>query len=929
MSGWSAIHHPDEETSMHREPEGAQDRATRDDEERTRTLPPGWLPPPQEAPRGAVPVVPRGPRRYVVLDRLGAGGMGEVHAAWDRRLDRKVALKLLHPERRGRGDAARLLREAHALARLSHPNVVAVHDVGVADGRVFVAMEFVDGPTLSEWLRGGPEREVPSPRRVLEVFREAGRGLAAVHAAGLVHRDFKPDNVMIRPDGRVLVMDFGLARPAEEGVTATHGAEGEGAAGGALTETGAVVGTPGYMAPEQLRGEPADARSDQYAFCVALRRAVERTARTPRWLRRVVERGTAHRPQARFASMDELLTALAAGLSRRRRRLAAAAVAILVLGGAGAVVQAERIRGARCGGGEARLASVWGPGAAEAVRSSFAATGAPFAESAWQAVSRQLDRWGAGWVDERRRACEATRVEGEQSERLLDLRMACYDRRLRETAALLGVLRDADAGVVENASTAVAGLPPLASCADAEGLLGRTPPPDDPEVLERLAAVEDGVAEVTAWTDTGRYERAAERGEGVLDEARAVGHPPLVGEAAYVLAAARVDLEETEAAIDLLHEALAAAERGGDHGLLGRVAAELVYVHGQLEGREAEGERWHRLAAAALDRAGADPELAFLVPLNRGSALEAAGRYEEAAGWLREAIAAAERHFGPESLDLATAWNNLGAALGAAGRYDEAADALERSVAIKQAVHGREHPALATSLDNLGVTLGYAGRAAEALPLQREAMTIRRRTLPPGHPLIATGHANLASTLTGLGRHEESLEHELLVLAERREGLGEEHYETGISYNNLATTYRALGRVEEGLPHLDRAVAVLETSLGPDHPVVAFALTNRGVALYLLGRPEAALPDLERGLAIRRASDVADKDLAVSLFHLARALTAAGDAAGGDRARARTLAAEAVERYRAAGEGYADGLADAEVLLARLEGGSPRHGAAP
>ncbi|HET6583005.1 MAG TPA: serine/threonine-protein kinase, partial [Nannocystaceae bacterium] len=219
--------------------------------------------------------------RYVVLERIGSGGMGVVYAAYDPQLDRKVALKLLHAREERDGDSggrARVLREAQAMARLSHPNVVAVHDVGVVDDTLFVAMEFVEGVTLGHFIAAGSRRW----NEVLDVFEPAGRGLAAAHAAGLVHRDFKPDNVMIGNDGRVRVMDFGLARAAAE--ITTESSEGSGGSivelSGVdrLTRTGALVGTPAYMAPELLAGGNADARSDQFAFCVALHRALYGTA---------------------------------------------------------------------------------------------------------------------------------------------------------------------------------------------------------------------------------------------------------------------------------------------------------------------------------------------------------------------------------------------------------------------------------------------------------------------------------------------------------------------------------------------------------------------------------------------------------------------------------------------------------------------------
>src|SRR5690606_32000265 len=224
---------------------------------------------------------------YVLLDKLGEGGMGVVFAAYDRALDRKVAIKLL----RATGDEAqrRLIREAQAMARLSHPNVVQIYEIGeldddgstraavlAGDGSrpVFIVMEFIDGQTLSAWRR----QRRPSIAEILAVFDAAGRGLAAAHRKGLVHRDFKPDNVMIRSDARVVVMDFGLARERSELDGQPRAPVLDDAVAGHstselsidLTATGALLGTPAYMSPEQFAGAATDAKTDQFSFCVAL-----------------------------------------------------------------------------------------------------------------------------------------------------------------------------------------------------------------------------------------------------------------------------------------------------------------------------------------------------------------------------------------------------------------------------------------------------------------------------------------------------------------------------------------------------------------------------------------------------------------------------------------------------------------------------------
>ncbi|MEM6990134.1 MAG: serine/threonine-protein kinase, partial [Myxococcota bacterium] len=308
--------------------------------------------------------------RYVIVDELGEGGMGVVYAAYDPELDRKVALKVLRPERAAQDDAsARLVAEARALAKLSHPNVVSIFDVQTVDGQVVLAMEFVDGQTVDEWLT----REPRTWREILAVFAAAGRGLAGAHAAQFVHRDFKPNNVMIAHDAphAVRVLDFGLAQTAslttddQEVETLATSGEGTSDSGhhgdsGRLTHTGFAVGTPRYMSPEQRRGRRVDARSDQFSFCVALweslfgepphagtsRSEVARAAargvlrepkrgRAPAFVVRALRRGLQPDPDARFASMEALLAALRRDPSKRRRQVALASVGGVFVLGAG------------------------------------------------------------------------------------------------------------------------------------------------------------------------------------------------------------------------------------------------------------------------------------------------------------------------------------------------------------------------------------------------------------------------------------------------------------------------------------------------------------------------------------------------------------------------------------------------------------------
>src|SRR5438067_7288574 len=403
---------------------------------------------------------------FEIGPQLGSGGSSVVYEARDTVVGRKVAIKLGRPGRGGESRRTLLLREAQALAQLKHPNVVTLFEAGTTGDEVFLAMELVEGATLRQWM------EQPHGwREVLDVFLGFGRGLAAAHAMGLVHRDVKPGNVFLERDGTAKIGDFGLASSPRESETGT-----------------AVEGTPGYMSPEQALGAAADARADQFAYCVSLHQALTgllpgaqgQPRPVPRAVRRILERGLDRRPEARYPSMDALLADLARARRGRTRVWLALAGAAAMAGVAAAGWAVARANDP-CPAPSAKIEPVWGTDRRTQVRARMLAVDPAQGAARFAAVATYLDPV----VDRFRRvhveACRATRVSGSQSDTMLDLRMRCLDRRFAELEESVALL--AAAGGSSGLDRAVAGavqITPLEGCSDLAALTAAAPLPEQP-----------------------------------------------------------------------------------------------------------------------------------------------------------------------------------------------------------------------------------------------------------------------------------------------------------------------------------------------------------------------------------------------------------------------------------------------------------------
>jgi hypothetical protein len=440
--------------------------------------------------------------RYRVIERAGAGGMGEVWSAWDPGLGRAVALKLALTH--DAATRARALEEGRALAKLSHPNVVPIYDVIEHDSGVMLVMELVKGETLAAY-----QARTPTTRELVRAYQQAGAGLAAAHRVGLIHRDFKPQNAILGVDGRVRVLDFGLAFAAEPDAAVDD-----------------VAGTPRYMAPEQRVAGPLTAAVDQFALCVALREAFVARGGMPRWIAAVVARGTADDPRARFASMDDLLVALGRDPVTRWRRRGVAGLAVVAIAGSGAaVVLGGRDRAApTCDGAPALIAGAWTQGRA-AVEAHLRQLAGDYAREAAPGLLAQLDRYAAQWVTSHRATCRAHQA-GELTASLVEQRAACLGRSRAALTTLAEVAATVDPPQLPNLVLAVSQLPSIEGCEDDDALLSQVAPPP-PDRADAVREVSESVAQVDASRDAGQLARATHDIDALVARADALGYRPL------------------------------------------------------------------------------------------------------------------------------------------------------------------------------------------------------------------------------------------------------------------------------------------------------------------------------------------------------------------------------------------------------------------
>ncbi|MCG8423562.1 MAG: serine/threonine-protein kinase [Proteobacteria bacterium] len=809
--------------------------------------------------------------RYIVIDLVGAGGMGVVYAAYDPELDRKVALKLLRPDTAAERSPQRLLLEAKALAQLSHPNVIPIHDVGTLGEHVFIAMEFVEGQTLRAWLH----EEQRGWREVVSKYVQAGSGLHAAHEAGLIHRDFKPDNVLLGEDGRVRVTDFGLARWAGTDDAAVSDAS-LAAAGSGLTETGMLLGTPAYMAPEQLRGEAADACADQFGFCVALYeglygerpftghsvrslleainkeevRPAPARAKVPVWLRRLVLRGCRADPRDRYSSMGELLAAIQRDPALPRRR-ALGAVALTVALATTWVVASRSSVSSPCDGYERQLIQVWDPAVQSRVQGAFLATERPYAAAVYERVAATLDNYAHSWVSAQADACEATHVHRVLSAEILDLRTACLVRRLGELRGFTELLGEGpDANVLDQAVQAASALTPVDGCSDTDALPETGPRITDEQTRTRAAALRAKLDRARALDSTGKYDDGLALIRTVGDEAKQLGFPLLRAEFLYLLGSLQSHAGNHAAAEEALRSAVVSAAEANRDLLAAQAWSLLLWVVGVEQRRQREALLLRPAAEAAVARAGHQPLVEALFLNNLGAIYGEHSDYRQAIRYQERALAISERALGSEHVLVAKSLNNLGFSYGQLGHHDVAIKHIERALAIRQRAMGPEHPGVAGALRNIGHQLQRQSRYAEAHSYYQRALEIYQSALGDDHPMTISALSAVGRALHGQRKYELATRFHERALAALERAPDPNPINISYSLNSLGEIALDHGEHDEAQRYLERALELRERALGPDHHYVAFPLENLGLVFYAKGEHEKAMQAHRRSLQI-------------------------------------------------------------------------------
>ena len=824
--------------------------------------------------------------RYQLAQPLGAGAMGVVYQAFDPVVDRQVALKLLDVHTFTDADA--VLREAQAMGRVNHPAVVSVYDAGVTDDYVFVAMELVPGQTLRQQTTRG----ALTARQAYAMFAHIAEGLAAAHDAGVVHRDFKPENVLVDRHGMAKVTDFGLARMCVPVTDLTFAPD-------AVARTHAA-GTPAYMAPEQLAGDSADARSDQYSFGVTLfevlngRRPFEATnlaaLRTAmqqplvEWgnngsaAKTLLVRTLAPRPEARFPTMHEVAATLRRLATPRRWPWLAVTVASVTLAAAALLVVAWPVRPGTnpCATADAEAIAAWTPAQASALHQAYARIRLPYAALARDNAQRRLDGYAetlrAGYTA----ACRATFVQHTQSAALLDRRTQCLDRGTAALQATGQLLTKADANVVTHTIEALAQLVDVRNCADMATLADEVPVPTDPNIRRDVATIRRQLAAADNTLVTAKFDTGIELATAATARAVTLSYRPLEAEALWALGNLQYAANASTSAQGTFERAALAAVAGRSRWLEARIRARLAVLFGANWDQPAQSQQQIDLGLALVETLQGSDSIKAKFMSAQAALLALRGDRKGALQLLQSAVAKLPDL---DESDRAELDQDLGDALITNDRMAEALPVLQRSAAEARRRFGPDHPDFANCLRSLAIAY-QASDPAKSVDVMIQAHLIYSKVLPPLHPQLATVKSNLGALLVEFGRTAEALPYLVAARDIEAQIMAADHSAHIETLANLGRAYFTLARFGDALAVTEKLATVLAKSLTAEPPMptmlpmLALVQALHGASLRALQRFAEARPILETALASHRAAEMLPDEIAPVQFELAQTLWA-------------------------------------------------------
>ncbi|WP_394834250.1 tetratricopeptide repeat protein [Pendulispora rubella] len=919
--------------------------------------------------------------RYLVIDLIGTGGMGSVYRAYDPKLNRSVALKLLRVRPSTTDEESpqpRLLREAQALAQVVHPNVVSIFDVGEVGEQVFFAMEVIDGRSLRSVMR----RAGDEPRGLLRLLEQAGRGLAAAHDAGLVHRDFKPENVLVDREQRAKVVDFGLARSVHAHEVQDHVSVPPSASPSMLdcrvTETGAFLGTPAYMAPEQYLGLHTDARSDQFSFACVVYEALfghhpfldtsgkismlalcagqvaDPGRRTDPGYLRVLRRSLSRDPANRYPSLEHLLDALASVPRRRRwRGMGIGAVACLAAGLTG-VPALQRHRAQHCDlAATHAVAGIWDPPRREKVESVFVGDGQAFGHELWKGVSASIDAYANQWQRTSVDLCRRAEWWHAQDHEMSQRSSSCLDERRRELRAVTDVLADGDRDVRVHAYDVLLQLGSLSACTNPTTLALMPTPHHEGASPDTVDRIRDLLAQSRALNDAHKVAPGKAAAQEALELARHLPDRGFAAEALYRLSLLQETAAEYEASEASLVQALADAEASGQERLLPLLWIQMVRVIGNSQGRPSEVEPLLPFVEATVERFDAQGPAHVELLFALGIVASRAGKYQRATEHLNAALEMSRHVYAAHNVFRVEIYQNLAIAEQFLNQTDKATAHIQLALTETEALFGSDYPPLVETLALLTQLLGEQGDSAGVQAVGQRTMKIIEQSstledkdrayalstlgtayMADGQPDVALplyrrayamaspNEPNLPVRLTGIGRAEEALGHletartiyEEALAASRRMS-GPSHPKTIRLAVRLGRLLRTLHRERESLQLCTQVLEANERRSGVGAPFIADALACIGEANEQLGRFPEALAALERAEKLLAGEAIPPRPADRATVDFALARVLWQT--GGDRDRARRLATDAAGGYRRAGRANAENAVAVETWLAK------------